>query len=377
MREATESVCAECLGDEDLKAWIISIGGPPGCDFCGGSDSPTCNLTDLCDRIHDYLSRYWGSAVDQLPYVSAEGGYQGATWDTEDILFDEVGLELPRDKRDRLRSSIIWAMADEVWCDFDWGSLELDEALWTSWERFCGIVMHDRRFFFHTSGSDDRDSYTPASLLETIARIGERMGILSELPSDTDLWRARPRHSLGAGTNAADFGPPPKEIALQSNRMNPPGIPMLYLASSPRTSLAEARTKRAPVGHWRSRRPLKILDLRTLPPVPGFFSEAPKSRRLALLFLYRFARDIMKPVARDERNHIDYLPAQVTTEFFRDFAFEAGRIDGIAYGSTVDATGWNVVLFAGRVDLGIDEPRWSRKTEPWLQFEGARLRSIR
>ena len=366
-----ENVCAGCIGDDDLKAWIYSIGGRTGCDFCRGVDFPTCKLAVLCDRIHDFLIRYWGTAVEQLPYESAEGGYQGATWDTEDILFDHVDLQLPRDETDVLRFAIVSLMEDEVWCDFDWGTLEYDQALWTSWERFCTTVMHSRRFFFHVSGTDERDSYTPVSLLRMIARISEQMNILNVLPTGTELWRARPGLSPSSTVSASDFGPPPETVALQSNRMNPPGIPMLYLASTAKAALIEARAKRALVGHWLNLRALKILDLRALPSVPGFFSNSRKSHRQALLFLHWFTKDIMKPVERDQKNHIEYLPSQVVTEFFRDFEFKAGRIDGIAYGSTLCPDAWNIVLFADRSDVGVGKPEWPRESEPWLHFSGA------
>ena len=97
-----ERVCSACFDDEDLRRWIRDANGPRGCNACGGYDSPTCALSELGRHIESCLKRHWGFAVDQLPYESAEGGYQGATWYTAEILFDEVGLSLPRDKKDRL-----------------------------------------------------------------------------------------------------------------------------------------------------------------------------------------------------------------------------------------------------------------------------------
>lgn len=66
----------------------------------------------------------------------------------------------------------------------------------------------------------------------------------------------------------------------------------------------------------------------------------------------------MTPVARDQRVHVDYLPSQVVTEYFRDYDFEAGRLDGIVYNSTVHLEGWNIALFANNVDLGLSRPTW-------------------
>jgi hypothetical protein len=90
-----------------------------------------------------------------------------------------------------------------------------------------------------------------------------------------------------------------------------------------------------------------------------------------LRFLHDFADDIMTPVARDQRVHVDYLPSQVITEFVRDYAFHGGKVDGIAYGSTVHRLGWNVALFTGAVELGLEEPEWGQAPAPSLNFRRA------
>jgi hypothetical protein len=369
-------VCSSCIGDPDLRAWIRSKGGARGCDACGRSDSPTCELDELCERIESCLAQYWGSAVEQLPYDSREGGYQGSTWDTDELLFDKVGLDLPRDKRDLLRYAILAELTDDLWCDYDWLTLDEDVALRTSWQRFCDTVKHRKRFFFHAEGDDDRDSYTPASLLRAISSICEGMGLISVLPATNNLWRARPDMSRATKVSAADFGPPPPSLALQSNRMNPPGIPMMYAASSVSVALRESRATEAMVGKWKPLRPLRILDLRKLPEVPGLFSGAERRHRLALRFLHHFSSEITKPVPRDKRVHVDYLPSQVVTEFFRDYSFQGGRLDGIAYPSSLSAKGWNIALFADEYDLGLKVSEYGLKPAPSLSFHGAAWKRV-
>lgn len=368
-----ERVCSSCFGDDDLRAWIRDVGGPRGCDACDKYDAPTCRLTELCQHIQSCLETYWGFAVEQLPYESAEGGYQGATWTTYELLDDEVGLTLPRDSKNHLLHALLGELTDETWCDYDWLTLDHDVALRTGWERFCETVKHKRRFFFHSDGTDDRDSFTPLSLLNEIARISENLGLVRAITPGIRLWRARPDIPRGRRVKAADFGPPPLEFALQSNRMNPPGIPMLYLASTSRTALEETRATEARIGQWQVVRPLRVLDLRHLPDIPGMFSAVDRNRRLALRFLHQFANDIMAPVARDSLVHVDYLPSQVVTEFVRDYAFSEGTIDGIAYGSTVHRPGWNVALFTTPAQLGIEESGWGELPDPCLRF----VRAIR
>lgn len=362
-------VCSSCFGNRDLRDWIREQDGRRGCDFCGKFDSPTVELRQLVPHIDKCIGHYYGRAVEQLGYCSAEGGYLGEHWDACDML-DKIDFDLPRDDG-TLFYAIAGTMQEESWCDYDVGALELDHAMWSSWEAFCETVKHKRRFFFHHSGRDDQDSFTPASLLSSIAKASEALGLVIELPAGQKLWRARTDIGKGRRVGADDFGPPPVEFALQSNRMNPAGIPMFYLASSQITALKETRAAQAKVGRWCSVRPLRILDLRRLPPVPSIFSEEPRALALTLNFLHDFANDIMKPVERSNQVHVDYLPSQVVTEFMRDYDFSGGPLDGVAYGSTVHRLGWNLALFVGPVELGLASPEWGAAPPRAFEFDYA------
>lgn len=374
-----ERVCAACFDDSDLKDWIKGIGGPKGCDACNRRDSPTHDFDEVCDRIEECLQRYWGFAVEQLPYESAEGGYQGKTWHTWEILFDEEGLQLPRDRTGDLAEAIVHALPDELWCEYDWLSIDEDVALGLSWDRFCEIVKHERRFFFHDLGGndDDRDSYSAGSLLAKIGKLCDDLGLIEVLPKSTKLWRARSDIKKGARAAIGDFGPPPKGKATQSNRMNPPGIPMMYTASTAALATKETRARSARVGLWQTLCGARILNLQKLRPVPGTFADSDRYTTLGMRFLHRFADDIMRPVARDNRVHIDYLPSQVVTEYLRDFQFAGGRLDGIAYPSGFDRRGWNLALFANAGALSLTHSNPTSTAQPWLRFLGSRRLEIK
>lgn len=342
-----ERVCSACVDDADVKAWIRQEGGPRGCDACGGYDSPTVELTELCEYLQSCLSSFWGLAVEQLPYESAEGGYVGTTWLTSELVFEEVGLELPRDRKDRLYDAICLGLDAELWCDYDWLRLDEDVALRMSWATFCETIKHKRRFFFHHQGGtkDDPDSYSHVGLLRAISRLCDELGLIDELDVGAALYRARSNLPRGVALDASAFGPPPAHLALQTNRMNPPGIPMFYAAEGARTAVREIRRRSAKVGKFQLNRPLRILDLAQLPDVPSIWASPDRGRRLGLRFLHEFTDAIMQPVKGDDRAHVDYIPSQVVTEFFRDFAFAGGRLDGIRFPSTLDPRGRNVVLF--------------------------------
>lgn len=99
----SDNLCSSCIGDADLRRWIRDQGGPRGCDFCGRFDSPTADLDEFASHVLGCLRQWWNFAVDELPYDSAEGGYQGSElWDTDDVV-DMAEIDFPRDENDRLR----------------------------------------------------------------------------------------------------------------------------------------------------------------------------------------------------------------------------------------------------------------------------------
>lgn len=344
-------VCAPCIGDKDLRTWIKKQSEDPGCDFCRRRDAPTVSIDSLAEFMRECMERAWGYAVEQLPYESREGGYQGVTWTTWELLFDVIGIEFPRDKDDKLAYALVDRITEESWCDFDWLSLDEDDVYLSSWEDFCHIVKHERRFFFGAIEQDqnDRDRLAPSVLLDKIAELSRDLGLIKVMPIGTHIYRARASDTpLKTPTQ---LGPPPPESALQSNRMNPPGVPMLYAAETPKVAVAEIRKKDAYVGTFEILRDRAILDLVDLPEVPGIFSGVERWKRLGLSFLNSFQREIVKPVDRDERTHIDYIPTQIISEYFRFHATESFRCDGIRYPSNVTKGGRNIVLFATQRDV--------------------------
>jgi hypothetical protein len=373
----SKPVCAKCFDDEDLAQWIVEFNGPRGCGYCKRKDAPTAPIREVASRIRECLSDYYSLAVDNLPYESAEGGYQGTTWDTHDLLFDEVGLDLPRDDGE-LRGDLPDLVEEQVSCEYDWLSLDYDDELNFEWERFCKFIQHQRRFFFALkAGKNDRfgrrKEWSPLELLSEILELAKEFDLIRILPNGQGFFRARPR-AEAAFVTAADLGPPPEELATQSNRMNPPGISMMYVSSSYDTAVAEVRSDHVSVGRFRTNKAIRILDLVNLPAVPGIFSAADRKARLGLSFLHGFARAISTPVERSDKIHVEYIPSQVVTEFFRDARIPGGQLQGVAYRSALAEKGYNIVLFATQSDLAeldgtpVSNDRWS-KPNPWLTLE--------
>ena len=229
-----EPVCAACFGDDDLAQYIRDVHGKRGCHFCGRIDAPTAPLEEVASHMRGCLSEFYGAAVEQLPYESAEGGYQGQHWDTYELVLDVLGLDLPRDD-EQLALALCDSIGDDLWCDYDWLALDLDDALAHAWQKLCRTIQHERRFFFAAPTDETAeqaesyvyhpDNYTPLALLAEIVKLIEEYDLIEVISKGSVFFRCRPTDAGTPFVTAADLGPPPASQAIQANRMNPPGIP--------------------------------------------------------------------------------------------------------------------------------------------------------
>ena len=203
---------------------------------------------------------------------------------------------------------------------------------------------------------------TPADFLEELGGfINECEGentLISDIPDTTLIYRARIDRDHHFPT-AKDLGAPPSESAKYPNRMSPSGIPMFYGAFDPRTACLEtfeADTHQVgnfiSMAQFKPMRTLSVLDLSDLPALPSVFD--PDQRRLlsALRFFHIFASDISKPIIKNGREHTEYVPTQIVTEYIRHiFRFgENQKLDGVKYRSSRADDADAVVLFLENPD---------------------------
>jgi len=162
--------------------------------------------------------------------------------------------------------------------------------------------------------------------------------------------------------------------------MSPAGIPMFYGALEEATALAETASRRDSfaVATFEAKRELILLDLRNVPPVPGLFALPSPEKRAWAKFMRDFLEDFRRPIARKGGEHIEYVPTQAVTEYFRTVAeYEGKTIDGILYASARKEGAAAVVLFADNhavTDPQLDaESAASEVVEfgaPWLEMIG-------
>jgi hypothetical protein len=171
------------------------------------------------------------------------------------------------------------------------------------------------------------------------------------LPAGFDLWRAQ----LGSdwdpleidGQCVGDIPAPlekgrmvPPSNQASEGRVNPKGIPCLYLATHRETALSEVRPwigSLISVAHFQTVRDLTIANVTTDERPKHLFGNVPKDE-IDQVVLYRIDEAFAEPVTLSA-NSADYAPTQIMAELFKTKGF-----DGVAYKSAL-GDGHNVALF--------------------------------
>jgi RES domain-containing protein/HEPN superfamily RES-like protein len=279
-------------------------------------------------------------------------------------------------------------MPTDLWCDAEPFMLTRSEQLRFSWDSFCKMIKHKRRHFFSTAESaEDSELFSPSEILRIIFDYAEEAGAFVTLPRGTHLFRARLEKRGERHASALALGPPPLEAAVQTNRMSSPGIVMTYVAEDAETALAETADKpgRFALADFVTERDAVILDLTRLPEAPSIFVELSDSLeydpRVRLNFLHSISREISKPIARDDRAHIEYVPTQVVTEYVRTaVTIEGQPVAGIRYRSSRRRTETALVLFADQRNLVLEEAErpefYHLRRDRWLRLSGVVRRKV-
>jgi hypothetical protein len=386
-------VCGACFGNQGLRDFCSQRAEhyeQLECDFCGATANEPIAIPvdEVIEHINSCVHRYFDDPGNAgLPYVSAEGGWQGPTYETYEVFQELGGPDLPRDSDGRLFDAIVCGLDTDLWCEVEPYRLSPDEALRFSWEQFCQVIKHERRYFFlqteegNSRPEEDTDLYSPAETLRALFAFAEQAGAFSVLAVGARLYRARHQPPGTSYKTAGELGPPPLDHAIQTNRMSPPGIVMTYAADDCETALAETAEEPGAfaIGQFGNCRDLLILDLTRVPDAPCPFAELPDNLdydpRPHLNFLQNISREISRPIARDDRVHIEYVPTQVITEYLRTAVrIDGRRVDGIRYSSSRCHGATAVVLFADQSNLVLEErdrPKSYITDDRWLGLEEA------
>lgn len=354
------TVCIDCILDAGLRAQVAAHLTEHACTFCG------CQAADgvpiaapfetLMQPVMDAIRFRYERSEDSL------------LWG-DDITPRRTSLDVAEDM-------CSWAVSDEVFaaiCEVitpdqwneDPGTLPPNVALYFAWSRFCDKVKHETRFVFLSMPepiSKHPDDFTTRETLNKLMEIVQGRDIITDIPIGSFVYRGRmvddPKK---VDYNASTLGSPPPDKAA-ANRMSPAGISMFYGCEDIPTVVAEIGSHTsnsfAVIGQFEAIRPLRMVNLAALPAIPSPYDLGRRAQYYELLFLWSFARDLSKPVVLDGREHIEYVPTQVVTEYLR--CLPTGDIDGILYTSAQNG-GTSCVIFCGPEGCA-DEGQETNKT---------------
>lgn len=377
--EADGDICSECVSDPYLVQWIDDNASATTCTFCGRKDDEpiAAAFDEFVGVVVGGIGFDWNHPDSEgISYISREGGYQAAVSDIYEVL-ENYDISENGDVVDAL----IDAIDDNGWVERDYYIGDKSQRLEWGWESFKRVTKHQTRYLFLSSTEDDNGGASvPASQMldaigEVIAKDLGDFEFVKTIGSAINLIRIR-IGSDAYGT-AADIGSPPEEFAVQSNRMSPAGVSMFYGAFDLATAKAETLDpvqhvgQTMSIGTFRALRDLRVVDLAELPAIPSVFDVDRHSLIHPLRFLHAFAEDLAKPIARDGREHIEYVPTQIVTEYIRR-VFEGpdkAHPDGLVYRSARHAGGKAFVLFCENsqcVDPGAEKAPWE---EPLVSLQ--------
>lgn len=336
-------VCASCLKAPPLQAAIKSnLVKGQRCDFCNAKQAASLDFL-MEEHIMPAIFEQYTHAGNELHYE--DGEYDGDPPDTHDFIEDIFYHETEASSCTELVDVIKDAIEFTNWCKQDYYGMTSHEVRIFFWHKFSEIVKHSSRYFFADAvlGEDiNNPNKTTLHFLSDLKTIIETE-LLTPLPSDTRIYRAR--NGTERYSTLHELGAPPYKTATHANRMSPAGVSMLYGAFDPGTARLEigppSNNEFPSLALLATKRETRVINFCRLPEPPGFFELGQRERRFLCTFLHEFVEDLRKTVEKDGREHIEYVPTQVLTEYLKSSL----PIDGMIFPSAKREGGQCVVLW--------------------------------
>lgn len=339
--------CVRCFEDKFLRRWIRRNGNIDACDFCGSKRVPCVDCPKLTELFAPVLKEYepteYGKhfhkefgpeAIDiseSLPFLLDED------WQVFSDRLSSDGkcklLDKVRNLSCRPKDRILEIASDDHWTRKENSFFHVDED--DLWYEFCRHIKYERRFIPSLKWATKTTAQEWIEDVPKFARLS--------LQGGSTFFRARkktlgPRRPLPSNKMGA---PPPSKAKAQ--RANPPGIPMLYLASDRTTALKEIRASQGKVVSVATMvltKDLRLLDLTNIPYLKSAFEYGQNlQEEIRYRSIFRcLSKALSEPIDRRVAE-IEYVPTQYLAEVIK-----AAGFDGIKYHSSI-GPGWNLVLF--------------------------------
>ena len=218
------------------------------------------------------------------------------------------------------------------------------------WTFFKEIIINKSRYLFCTGNENDSKA---SNILKEVGKLINSLNLIKIIPKGTKVYRCRQHKVRNEIVEFHEITSPPNEKSLYPNRFSPSGISMFYCAYDKETAIKETvsrddKTKKyVTIGEFETLVDNYVINFMNLPKLKSFFGIKDKNKHYLKLFIYSLVQDLTKKISKDGREHIDYVPTQVVTEYFR-YPFSKNRknkISGILYPSSQNNGKESLVFF--------------------------------
>lgn len=357
-------VCSAHFTDFGIKSFIRRSKEKGVCDYCKRR-RVLVSLEDLMKFLMETVLHYYIDPVNFSGYSNGEyhTPHEGA-WQIlqEDFELEVVDNDLFYDMENWIDVSMSYADRNRLYSEGQY--LRPD-----SWSHFCYLVKHEVRYLF-PSFKEEFDSYLykPLQILKEIEKMINKYKMYSKLSVGFEVYRCRQHNLTEIIDQVEQICAPELQYCINPNRMSPAGISMFYCASHESTAKAETiipswTPSALTMVKFALKNDLTLIDLTKIPKSPSVFNCRGRKKLEDVYFLNSLVNDLTKPIARDGKVHIDYVPTQIVTEFFRYMLRK--KVDGIIYPSSKDGGKNALVLFYGH---------WESMSN--LEFLGKSLKTV-
>lgn len=384
-----EYISVDLFEDYAIKKFIYENGH---IDFCDWTEKEsTCIeigvLAEFIEQsiLHEYGDPYDLGAGYDKEEVYYEDRFPGLYVQTSLELLTGLLIELPFEILDILSEM----MENEYWTENSLYVPTEGQILYESWEQFCYLIKHKVRFMFFSpilerTKPSYEDYNDPYSILHVIGKsIKKHKLVTTYPPNELRVFRARQHHEDIEVRSIDEIGPPPENKA-KANRLSPAGITMFYAAFDKNTAVLEVidfgkTDETISIALFKNVKTLNLIDLSKLEWI-SIFDQERRHLRNSYVLLNKLTTDIRKPVSNDDRQHIDYIPTQVVTEYLKNsFRLSSKKdIHGIVYPSAKHEEKNCVVLFFTREQLTENGKKKSKflKMKPEIEEFGVQDISV-
>lgn len=312
-------ICAECFKAEDwLEKFKVSTGKKiDECSFCG-LEKETVDFAFFLPYLQELLYLFEKNAEGRLLY---------------DIIEDDFGIFA--NKNFAMKILMVAIANGQYNFNIDDSVAYKTDILQKkhAWEKLKNKIKTEFRFIISFNPEDEEwDKLFEPKENGTCIKKGEKF-FRGRLNKNAEKLLRRKK----------DLDMPPAELT-PSGRVNPHGIPYLYLTKQENTVAYELRASygdKISIGRFVVQNDLNVIDFDNKFLIVDSIENGSLGKDVEIfLFKKQIGIDLSRPMRRYDNKEIEYIPTQFVCEYIKTMG-----ADGIMFNSAVHQGGKNLVLF--------------------------------